>query len=424
MIKNLIFAFFILVILFCVKPFWIDFENNLLCLFNKSNIFFLNESQIDHTSVHIASLSDANLPFYETKNSKTQKIFNGKTEHLILVTLDGFRWQELFGGVDSMLLNELRGLVDFEETRSKFWARTPTARREKLMPFFWKKMASNGLVFGNRWHDSRCEVTNSHRISVPGYAEMLCGMTDARLFSNLKIQNPNPTVFEFLNNQQPFRGRVAVFGSWNLFPYIYNDARSKIYVNTTSENAPKSADLIEQQLIELEKSHPSRWPGIREDLFTFKLGMEYLKREKPRLCAFHFDGTDDSAHDGQYENYLNYAYEADSYLEILWNFVQKDPFYKGKTTILVTTDHGRGGAENAEWRNHGAKIAGSEQTWVAIFSPDLAPIGEITVEHPTILQKQIGPTIAALLGYNFEPKSDDAGTLIEAIFSPKYALIR
>ena len=61
------------------------------------------------------------------------------TSNVILITLDGVRTQEIFGGLD---LDVLRSMVPrdakVEATRAyqRYWAATPEARRERLMPFF------------------------------------------------------------------------------------------------------------------------------------------------------------------------------------------------------------------------------------------------------------------------------------------------
>ena len=49
--------------------------------------------------------------------------------------------------------------------------------------------------------------------------------------SNDKKMNSNTNVLEFINRQKNYKGKVAVFSSWDLFPYIINEPRSGVYVN-------------------------------------------------------------------------------------------------------------------------------------------------------------------------------------------------
>lgn len=57
--------------------------------------------------------------------------------------------------------------------------------------------------------------------------------------------------------------------------------------------------------------------------------------------------TDEWAHSGHYKDYLNAANLVDKWIQDIWNYVQNDPFYKNKTAIFITTDHGRGDIEKS-----------------------------------------------------------------------------
>src|SRR5688572_9634865 len=103
----------------------------------------------------------------------------GKTENVIFITIDGMRWQEIFSGADSALLNGYYGGVyDPTMTKGRFWRESAEARREMLMPFFWGVMARQGQIFGDP--EKRCDamITNTRKISYPGYSEMFCGLAD------------------------------------------------------------------------------------------------------------------------------------------------------------------------------------------------------------------------------------------------------
>src|SRR5579885_1282894 len=75
-----------------------------------------------------------------------------KTKAVILVTADGVRWQDVFHGIDERLMNEkTAGMGDKAAAalRDRLAKSTPEARREALMPFFWKGLAPHGVVLGN-----------------------------------------------------------------------------------------------------------------------------------------------------------------------------------------------------------------------------------------------------------------------------------
>ena len=117
----------------------------------------------------------------------------GRTENVVLVTLDGARYQEVFGGLDRDLLQSTAGKAPLESLTSykKFWASTPEERRQRLLPFFWGTLMKQGSVAGNQSLGSVARITNSHRFSYPGYSEILTGEAhDAEIKSNDLIQNP------------------------------------------------------------------------------------------------------------------------------------------------------------------------------------------------------------------------------------------
>ncbi|MCZ6521128.1 MAG: phosphoglyceromutase, partial [Bacteroidetes bacterium] len=165
---------------------------------------------------------------------------NLKTENVFLITLDGLRWQELFNGADSSLLNDPTYVdeKDIGDFNKMFWSDDPMERRKKLLPFFWHQLSDQGQVYGNRDYGNQVNVTNRYWFSYPGYSEILCGFADdRRIKSNDKLANPNITVLEFINLQKEFKGKVAAFGSWDVFPYIINEERSGVYVNAGFEPA-------------------------------------------------------------------------------------------------------------------------------------------------------------------------------------------
>src|SRR5215207_5745389 len=72
------------------------------------------------------------------------------TENVIVITFDGLRWQELFGGADSTLIRDKSFVDDTTELVKKFWAATPAERRKILLPFIWTTIAEQGQIYGNR----------------------------------------------------------------------------------------------------------------------------------------------------------------------------------------------------------------------------------------------------------------------------------
>jgi hypothetical protein len=337
-----------------------------------------------------------------------------KTENFILVTIDGLRWQEVFGGADSAMLRRRQRTLSLPNSRLP--AARVAIRRQALMPFLWTTVAAQGQLYGNRAQGNCLNVTNKARLSYPGYNEMLTGLAvDASIRNNASIYNPNTTVLEVISRQPAFQRQVLVYGSWNAFPFICNAPRSGLPVNAGWQPATDSV-LSARELALNEHLHavPTAARGAeRPDSLTFGYAFEQLKRRHPRVLYIALGDTDEHAHVGQYGAYVQAARTADQYLAQLWAYLQSSPQYRDKTTLLITTDHGRGGNTCGMWTQHSRWLPGSDQTWLAVLGPDTPPTGEQQMPGQ-LYQHQLAQTIATLLGVPYtSPKP--TGAPIEAI---------
>lgn len=332
-----------------------------------------------------------------------------KTQNVFLIVSDGFRWQELFTGAEEILLTkENGGVQDTNALRARFWRDTPEDRREALLPFFWTGITRQGQLFGNQNKDSVVAVTNGKKFSYPGYNEILTGSGDPRIDSNDKKPNPNVTVFEWLNGRAGLRNRVAVFGTWDVFPYIFNVERSHLPIWPVWESKFGSYEIPPPQFVaDLLRDTTPVWEDLTYDSFLFHAAMDHLKRKQPRLVFVGFGETDEWAHAGRYDLYLAAAHHMDDFVRRLWELAQSLPQYRGKTTFIITADHGRGSGLE-DWKKHGEKIANSESDWIAVIGPDTPAAGERTQTEP-LTQSQIAATIAALLGEDYHAAFPPSG---------------
>jgi hypothetical protein len=339
-----------------------------------------------------------------------------KTENVILITLDGFRWQEMFTGAEKRLITDKSFVTDSARAVTQFWAEDPAKRRVLLLPFLWSTVSQQGQLYGNRLFGNWVNVTNNQWFSYPGYNEILTGFSDnERIHSNDKIENPNKTVFELLNQQEKFRGKVAVFTSWDVFPYILNAKRSGLYVNSGLTEATGVLTEREKVYNELMREVLDPLGDVRLDAFTFRYGLEYLKKNRPRILYLSFDETDDLAHHGNYDLMLEAAHHIDEFVKTLWEWVQSTPGYRDKTTLILTTDHGRGNRDIGAWRNHGANVEGADEIWMAVLGPDTPPLGEVRAPGQ-LYQNQVAATLAAFVGVTYVNERP-AGAKISSAFA-------
>jgi len=331
---------------------------------------------------------------------------NHSAGNIFIITTDGFRWQEVFSGADSSLISNEEYTPDVTYMKMLYWAGNADERRKKLMPFFWNVLAAKGQLFGNRKFDNKVNIANLYAVSYPGYNEIFTGNTDINISSNQEKENPNINVLEYLNNQPSYNGKVVAFTSWDVFPYILNTERNHLPVNSGYKNIREATSPEEQMINKVQDEAVYDKTATRYDQLTFLTAKEYIRKHQPKVVYIGFGETDEFAHQGRYDLYLEQANKVDKMIGELWHWVQTTPGYKDNTTFIITTDHGRGSKES-KWKDHGEFIKGSSQAWLAIIGPGIKPLGEIKQDEQ-IYQQQLAQTIAGLLGENFETDQDIA----------------
>ena len=336
--------------------------------------------------------------------------------NLILLTADGLRWQEVFRGIDPVLAaHPGAGMKDATAVRERF-SGTPAESRARLMPFFWSELVRRGVLFGNRGRGSRVRVRNRHRFSYPGYSEILTGRPrDEAVDSNDNRPNPSRTVLEILREEFRLpREKVAVFGSWEVFASIAAHAPGSVFINAGYRELEFGAasgrlrSLSAEQFMLL-----TPWHSVRHDYTTFEMALEYLRTVKPAVLYIALGETDDWAHEKRYDRYLEMTHYFDRCVAVVWEAVESLPDYQGRTTVLVTTDHGRGSTP-ADWHGHGAEVDGAEDIWMAAIGPRTTAAGEVA-GNPSLTQSDIAPTMLELMGVDWLKLEGVEGRPVAAI---------
>lgn len=325
---------------------------------------------------------------------------NETAENIFIILSDGLRWQEVFQGADADLINNKNFTPDTGSIKSQYWDETEKRRREKLMPFFWNVIANKGQLIGNRELKNKMDVSNIYSLSYPGYNEIFTGSTDITISGNSKKDNRNLNVLEYLFTKKEFEDSIAIFSSWDVFPFILNKKRNNLVMNSGYQQIKEEGGSNTMSKINaVQERGIDNKTGTRYDMLTFVTAKEYIKKHHPRIVVIGFGETDEFAHQKRYDLYLQQISQVDKMIGELWNIVQTTPGYKGKTSFLITTDHGRGN-NNKHWSGHGFFISGSSQTWLGMMGPGIEAKGE-RKEKQQFYSKQIAETIASLAGEKF-----------------------
>ena len=328
----------------------------------------------------------------------------GNDPRLVIITYDGLRWQEVFTGADSTLVGNPKYVDNPKAMMEKYWRATPEERRSALLPFIWSHVESNGYMLGNRLKGSQYQVSNGMSFSYPGYSEMFCGWADdERVNSNNPVQNPNTSVFEVVNADPRYKGSVMVYGSWESIRYAVSNERGGFpgSVSYEPDIASKKSPVLDM-INEMQEVMPHYWGEERFDAFTFGYALETMKKDHPKVIWLGMGDTDEWGHAGKYDFYLEAAHGTDQMIRRIVEFCESDPFYKGKTTYLLTTDHGRG--RKGAFTSHGTGTKGSDETWMMAFGKGIKHLGE-TSDNGPYYSKQFAATVADILGVDFTPSN-------------------
>lgn len=345
----------------------------------------------------------------------------GTDRNVVLVTLDGVRIQELFAGMDPVIANAAEtesGIDDIEVTRSRYWRETAAARREALMPFFWKTLAPAGMVLGNPARGSGVTVRNALWFSYPGYSEILTGEPQPDVTSNDFVRYPHQTVLDYVQRKLGLRPtEVAQFGSWDGFRYAASERDGTFFMNGAYDPIPPALSTPEMDtLVALRREAMQLWEESSSDALTFRLALSYLKQHQPRVLWLGLGQSDDWGHARRYDRLLDYLHLADRFIAELWDTLQSMDRYRDRTTLIVTTDHGRGRTPQ-DWAEHDTGIEGSQDIWIAIIGPDTPSLGEI-VGQPGVTQSDIAATLLQYLGLDHRDFNPDGGPPVPGSLKP------
>ena len=142
---------------------------------------------------------------------------------------------------------------------------------------------------------------------------------------------------------------------------------------------------------------PAYWPLYHSegtsDLDVWHQAEELLTGYHPSFLLLYLERVDHFGHSGSWPYYTRAIAIADSIVGMVWDFIESDPVYAGKTTMFVTNDHGR---HTDDWTTHGCECEGCRRVMLLVVGPDVKQ-GLISKTPRTLCD--ITPTIGELLGF-------------------------
>jgi phosphopentomutase/2,3-bisphosphoglycerate-independent phosphoglycerate mutase family metalloenzyme len=306
---------------------------------------------------------------------------------VVLVVLDGVRWQEVFGGADRALVRPRLGSVPL-------WT---TAR--SLMPNLYALIDNHAVALGAPDHGPEIAVTGPQRISLPGYLEIFDGRPDAACESN---DCPRPPARSMADDVYDESGPddVAVIASWPNIARAASADPSRFVLTTGRKHVERAEALrADSQIASLldagARLGPSPGEGdYRPDAITQRIALRYLAVGRPRFLFVGLGDADEYGHRSDYHGYLAAMHSSDAFLGELVATLGRMGARGRHTTVIVTTDHGRA----SNFRDHGARYPESGRVWLVAGGGDVHGRGVLVTPARRHTLSDVAPTVRALLG--------------------------
>lgn len=331
-----------------------------------------------------------------------------QTENLIIVTLDGLRWQEVFKGVDPYILdNNEEAKTHKEEIINLFGIQSEEQSRRNLTPFIWETVAKEGQIYGNRNYGNNVNVSNPYWLSYPGYNEIFTGKVNLNIKDNKYGLNSGKNILSYVAEHVGFgKDKVAAVTNSPKFTEILRTQDNDFFslIGARAIDSPIKTYItmeVENELVHdisyldyiSEKSSL-----FKQDMNVYMAAKDVLVKTQPKMLYISFFSTDGHGHNDKYKSYLESINNIDVLLADLWSYLQSDEHYKNKTTLFITVDHGRG--EKNDWFHHSSRVKGSDETWFAVIGPDTEAKGEMK-EKGQWYQKQFAKSFCEFLGIDY-----------------------
>lgn len=299
----------------------------------------------------------------------------GNESNVILLMLDGVRWQEVFHGTDPEL----------DEGDSE----------QVIFKNLFQDLGANDFLTGDKTMGNEMSVSNDVYISLPAYQSIMAGYTQSCLSNSCGRISVETVGERILREMNLSKYQVATISSWNKIPHSVEHIEGKTFVNAgqtpllDETNDPETAEINRRQMADAPP-----WHDARLDKYTFAHAMNYLKKHQPRFLFISLNDSDEWGHKGHYKNYVSSLRQYDEWIASLIKTLQQMGEYGKSTTLLITTDHGRGDGKN--WKHHSALYPASEFIWLYGRNPLLKGHQGVLPQNYTHID--IRPTIEATLG--------------------------
>lgn len=259
--------------------------------------------------------------------------------HVIYITLDGVRWQDIF-------------------------------QNKQLMKNFWQKYAPNASIYGEPGSNTTMEVA-SVPISLPSYQSQMTGTVTPCLNNECGALQIETFAEKLIKQGGLKKAEVASISSWEVMDNAFEKQLGTAFSNhgTRPMHDPNTYE-IDEHMKALNIAQAKAYPGddTRPDKNTLDQALYYYKKYQPRFLWISFGDADDYAHESNLQKYHQTIQFYDLAIEKVIKLVQSLKLDR-QTMIIITTDHGRGAGKN--WVEHDETMPEAKQTWAFVLNGKL-----------------------------------------------------
>lgn len=317
-----------------------------------------------------------------------------RASRVVLITIDGARWQEVFEGSDP-------------ERSGEPWI-TP----DDLLPRSRRLVATRGVAVGGPGAGcGTVHTAGASNMSFPGYIEIFTGHASHCLDN--RCDDVEETVLD--EAARSSLGSAASIASWEVLAGAAASRTGGAFVSAGRFFPGEPADVRLAEAVSAGR-RASPYPGIdgyRPDEATAAIALEYLRVEKPALFHIGLGDTDEYGHRGNYHAYLDALRGADRLVGAVADTLDAMGPLGERTTVIVTADHGRA----VNFNDHGALHPESGRSFVLAFGGGI-PVSGVTCAPHDVTLADVAPTIRVLMGLGRDV-AGGAGTPIRLITAVK-----
>lgn len=280
-----------------------------------------------------------------------------KTENVIIIIIDGPRYAETWGD-----------------------------NSHENIPYLAKTIKLKGIVNTNFFN-------NGFTYTLPGHLALSTG----RYYP---IDNfggelpPFPSIYQYYKQTYPDKN------CW----IISSKDKIELLTNTSE------SDYNNKYLANTDCGINGLGSGYREDSITTYNTINILTNEHPSLVLINLKDPDTWGHANNWEKYIESIKKSDEYINEIVSLIDTNPYYKDKTTLFITNDHGRHEDAYGGFQNHGDNCEGCRHIMFFGYGPDFKKNSTIDTRYELV---DIANTTAKLLNFNL-PNSN--GIVMEELF--------